>query len=282
MKKIIATVSLTLLVTAMFMMGLVSAENETIEPGINNELGNSGLKPGSVFYGLDIAAERVRMAFTFDKQKKAEYGLEIAEERLAEAKELSEKGNREKSDVAVKNHGKAMDEVQKNIQKMNSNGDNESSRNILNATYSLEERLQIHRQKVARVHSGILDRLRNESNMSEEQIQHLEEVFGRIENHSLEVGQKISQKRENSRMRYKAFSEKSDEEIDGEFAQQRNRVREIENSMSGRVKQNIGNSNKRALKNEQNVASMPIDAEKDEGMSEQQNSQENTPPGPPK
>lgn len=197
--------------------GVVSAQDEVNSSIDSEEVVDAGAKPGSVLYGFDRFGENVRMAFTFNKAKKAKYGLKIAEERLAEAKELSEKGEKERAKKATENHEKIMKKVQENIEAIESNGNDETSKKAIEETYSLEERLQKHREKVAEVHSGILERLRNESNMSEEQIQHLEGVFGKIENHSLEVENKILEKRENAKMKYKVISEKDSEEIEEEF-----------------------------------------------------------------
>ncbi len=49
---------------------------------------STGIGLDSTFWGLDIALERIRMAFTFGNEAKVNYGLQIAEERLAEIKEL--------------------------------------------------------------------------------------------------------------------------------------------------------------------------------------------------
>ena len=203
----------------------------------SEEIVKAGAKPGSALYGLDRAMENIRMAFTFNKAKKANYGLKIAEERLAEAKELSEKGEEERAQIAVENHERIMKKVQKNIEGLESNGDNETSQKTLGETYSLEEKLQKHRQKVTEVHSGILEKLRNESNMSEEQIQHLEKVFGKIENNSLGVENKILEKREQAKMKYKVVSGQDSDEIEAEFEDREKNIEKTKEAVKNRIRE---------------------------------------------
>lgn len=57
--------------------------------------------PGSATYGLDRAMESVSLALTFGKANKAEKRLNIAEERLAEANELTRKNRSQKAVKAV-------------------------------------------------------------------------------------------------------------------------------------------------------------------------------------
>ena len=45
--------------------------------------------PDSPFYGLKIALENILMALTFNEQRKAEFGLRLAEKRLIEIQRVS-------------------------------------------------------------------------------------------------------------------------------------------------------------------------------------------------
>jgi hypothetical protein len=51
-----------------------------------------GLLPNSFWYWSDRFAEETKYLFTFSKEKKADFLIELAEERLAEMKVLSERG----------------------------------------------------------------------------------------------------------------------------------------------------------------------------------------------
>lgn len=51
---------------------------------------NPGIKPGHPFYFLDRAIERIQLLLTFDRAKRAELHLKLAEERLIEIREILE------------------------------------------------------------------------------------------------------------------------------------------------------------------------------------------------
>ena len=57
------------------------------------ELPDPGVTPDSPLYGLDKAMEAIQNVFNSGNEEKSRYGLNIAEERLAEAKAMAEKGN---------------------------------------------------------------------------------------------------------------------------------------------------------------------------------------------
>ncbi|MFW5846756.1 MAG: DUF5667 domain-containing protein [Nanoarchaeota archaeon] len=238
MQKIITGISLICMLIAV--TGFASAQNETVEAQEN--LREAGTKPGSLLYGLDRAMENIKMTFTFNREKKALYGLEIAEERLSEAKELIEMNKTEEAQKATQEHEKIMNKAKENVQEIEANSDEESSKKAIQSTYSIEERLQKHREKIASVHSGILERLETQGNMSEEQLDHLEEVFGRIQSRTGEVETSILQKREKAQMRYKVVANKSAQEIGQEFVKEKARVQEAKNKANKSIeeRQEIG------------------------------------------
>ncbi len=77
----------------------------------NSALPHPSEKPGSLLYGFDRAKEAISLALTFSKEKKAEKRLEYAQERLAEAKELSEQGDSERAEVALRHYSRQMEKV---------------------------------------------------------------------------------------------------------------------------------------------------------------------------
>lgn len=66
---------------------LVSAQEITDER-------KAGVLPDSPFYGLDLAWERLVLALTFNSEKKAVFGLLIAQERLSEIKIMQKEFNK--------------------------------------------------------------------------------------------------------------------------------------------------------------------------------------------
>ena len=80
-------------VLAMFLMTavvpMVLAQDDSTEDE-ETEVPAPGITPDSPLYGLDNAMDRLRLALTFDKAKRAERALKISEERLAEVKAMIE------------------------------------------------------------------------------------------------------------------------------------------------------------------------------------------------
>lgn len=65
---------------------------------------NAGVKPGSFWYGFDIAFEKINLFFTFNPEKKARKALEYADERLAEIEVIAEKNNPDAVKTATANY----------------------------------------------------------------------------------------------------------------------------------------------------------------------------------
>ena len=65
---------------------------------------SAGIKPSSIFYFLDIAAERVGLFFTFNSEKKVRKALEYADERLAEVEAVAGDNNTEAVKTAITNY----------------------------------------------------------------------------------------------------------------------------------------------------------------------------------
>ena len=65
---------------------------------------NAGVKPGSFWYGFDIAFEKINLFFTFNSEVKARKALEYADERLAEAEAVAENNNTDAVKEAITNY----------------------------------------------------------------------------------------------------------------------------------------------------------------------------------
>ena len=63
-----------------------------------------GIKPGSIFYFFDTAAENIVLFFTFNPENKAKKALEYADERLAEAEASAEEKNSDAVKAAITNY----------------------------------------------------------------------------------------------------------------------------------------------------------------------------------
>lgn len=78
---------------------------------------NAGINPDSALYGLDVALDNIRHLLAANTDAKAKVGLEIAEERLAEVREMIQKNKLKEAKRANHEHEKAMARVKADIAK---------------------------------------------------------------------------------------------------------------------------------------------------------------------
>lgn len=95
------------------MLGAVSAQT-----AYNEELPEPGTTPGSMMFGLERAQESISLALTFNKEKKVQKRIRMAQERLAEARKLSEANDSVNSAKAVEMHSKAMERADQAVRKL--------------------------------------------------------------------------------------------------------------------------------------------------------------------
>lgn len=81
-----------------------------------------GILPDSFFYWADIFSEELRFVFTIGKEKKADYLLIIAAERLAEMKALTEAGINKYTDKLISEHEDAVSNAEKFYAKLKEEG----------------------------------------------------------------------------------------------------------------------------------------------------------------
>ncbi len=96
-------------------------EIEEIELEVEEE---AGIPPDSIIYGLDRAFERISLALTFDRAKKAEKRLKIASERIAELKVMVKKGKPEFAEKLAKEHNEELEKAENDIEKAKALGKN--------------------------------------------------------------------------------------------------------------------------------------------------------------
>jgi len=221
----ILTILVTVLLAFAMMVPLVAAEDvvedlEVVEPGV---------APDSPLYGLDRAMERLRLAVTAGKAAKAKLKLKYAEERLAEAEQMIDEDKVEEADEAQEAHDEELEEVEELVEELETDGEEEVAEEALEEVEEIQLSLLAHGEKVAFVKDRILNRMRQRVNVSEEQLAHLEEVFAKIKAKALEQQQKMNEKREQLRTRYKVLANLTEEDLtekEAAFLQRKERIRD--------------------------------------------------------
>jgi len=211
-----------------------------------------GVGPDSIFYGLDRAMERISLALTFNRARKAEKALRIADERLAEVEAMIKKNKSKAADIAQRKHDKILDYAEKEIVGIDSDGNVNASEKALERISKIRLGLLMHSERIALIHQRILDRLSQNPNVSAEKIAHLEEVFSKIENKSRFIEQKVAQRRKNIRTKYKVLSQKNESELteqEKQFLDKVNKIKERINE-SNLTRQEMRNAiNKKIIRN---------------------------------
>ncbi len=163
-------------------------------------------------------ADRMRLAFTFNQEKKIERSLEMAEKRLAEIEALAEE-NPEKAEQSRERYEFFLGKAEQTAEKMENkkegeNASKEHVRNIVNAQKRLEE----HKAKANGIYNRALTNMQ-ENNASSEKIDKLEEIYQKVNERNAEFEEKIIAKKENAKTTYKVKSEKSDDDLNAEWTE---------------------------------------------------------------
>ncbi len=131
---------LSMILAAIFVLSLSSGV--ALAATGSDSLPNPGLTPDSPFYFLEEWMNSISMFFTFSKDAKAQKALSIADEKLAEAKKMAEKGDQKAEDVAEKAYEKYMDEATQDATEAKAEGKTNALEQIQDATARHEATMQ--------------------------------------------------------------------------------------------------------------------------------------------
>jgi len=152
---------------------------------------SAGIKPSSIFYFLDIAAERVGLFFTFNSEKKVRKALEYADERLAEVEAVAGDNNTEAVKTAITNYESSIalaTEKSKNI------GEKEKAEALLT---TISDSTSRHQEVLADVLAKVPDEAKEAITKAieasrkgqEEALQKIAELKGEVEQLKQEVAE---------------------------------------------------------------------------------------------
>ncbi|MCK5594290.1 MAG: hypothetical protein KAI18_03545, partial [Candidatus Aenigmarchaeota archaeon] len=171
---------------------------------------DAGMTPDSPFYGLDVAMDNIGLMFTFNAAKKAEKKLEIANERLKEAKMMAVANNLDAMEKAKIRHDAILLSAEEDIEAMNGN-----ETEALMSNMRIKSMLNIHNQEVADVEQELTLRVRG--GLSVAQQGQLDAVLESMKGSSNSVEVKVQNKEEKIKAVVKRTRNLSDFEVDAEF-----------------------------------------------------------------
>ncbi len=205
---------------AMLLLPLAASAHPVSDDSITTPKGEikAGVTPDSPFHFFERSIDRVRLAFTADPEKKAEKALEIARERLMEAKKMAEKGNAKAAGVAQREHFRALSKVEDSSRRIS----DDNSRTRLEIEIEIENELEEHRMEIEDVESRVKSRISLSNSNSVEAVN----TLSRFKVETERVRAEVEKEKEKSIVRLKLETGQSDDDI-------RTLVRSIEDRISG-------------------------------------------------
>ena len=180
-------------------------------------LSDVGTTPDKAGYGLKTALERIRLTFIFNRAKKAEFALRLAELKIKEARLMAANNNLDALERAKEEYMKYVNLTEKIL------GNLDDSEEALKIQARIEVKLDEQKEQNDELESLILFKA---SGLSEEQKQKLlallEEFKSQNENFELKVMNKGNTLK--TRLKAKGLS---DEQIDSEIENEKNKTRNL-------------------------------------------------------
>ena len=162
--------------------------------------------------------DNVGLAFTFNRERKIQRALELAEKRLAEAEALAE-DDPEAAERAQERYSEFVAKAEEALEEISeANAEDENlSIEEMEKIARIQNQFEEHREHTARIYTRALGRF-EENGASDEKIERFESFYESASERSDEMENKIIQRKESAMTKYKVLAEKSDEELEEIFA----------------------------------------------------------------
>jgi hypothetical protein len=161
--------------------------------------------------------DRMRLAFTFNKEKKVDLALELAEKRLAHIEALNGI-DPEAAEKAMERYEALLlqaEEYAAKLEEAKAKNPNQSLSGI-EKMIRAQDRIEMHRERAEAMHLRALEHLEAE-NASEEKVAKFEEFYARELEKLNEIESKFLEKKENAKVKYKAVSGENESEVQNKF-----------------------------------------------------------------
>ena len=160
--------------------------------------------------GFERAMERFQLFFIMNPERKIDKSLEIAEQRLTEIEKLIQDGNLEEAEKLREEYRNMLQRTEKAMNKVEANNGLNKSEESLRKVARIQNRIESHQEKREMIHLRILEN----QNMTLEELEEIEKMFGEIENSSEALSSLAETRRENFETKLKVLSEMSDEKLE--------------------------------------------------------------------
>jgi len=186
---------------------IVNAQTEEIEP-TEVKLPEVGIAPNSPFYRLDIWMDKLTIMATINNEKRISKLMKIADERLAEIKQMGIEGNEELVIKAQEQHDKLIEKLKEE----SNNIETEIAEEKVKLQMEIQRRIHLHSEKVAAVKSKIIESMILKER-NPEKIVRLEQRFNLIIDQSKQIEDYVNLKTENLKNTISQQTGKTIEEV---------------------------------------------------------------------
>lgn len=173
----------------------------------------AGTTPDSILYGIDVALNNIQLALTFDSGEKARKGLEIAQERLLEVKEMISQNKLEAAQKAQEKHSDVLKKVQEAAQEI----EEDSSVEEMTEVVELELELEEHTEEVEQTFGELRVKIEIEGELTPEQRELIDAILSNLKGMVGEVEIEIDSKKNKVKIKIEQETGESGEEVEQEI-----------------------------------------------------------------
>ncbi len=187
----------------------------------------AGVTPDSLLYGFDTAFDGISLFFTFDDELKARKNIEIARERLFEAKVMIDDSRLEAAEKARNEHERALSNAASSVGRLRRGDSLQEIRDII----EIEDELRNHEESINDVSSNI--KLKIKGSLTEDQQSIVNTILESLKGNSEELKIEIKSKENSIKIRIRQETGKSEDEVEDEIRKFKREGLEVKAELSG-------------------------------------------------
>lgn len=172
-----------------------------------------GITPDSFLWGLDKAFDQISLLLTTGDTDKAKKGLEIAEERLAEIREMIEENKLESAEKAQEAHGKTLLEVKEKVKEVEEDDSLEEIEKVI----EIEKELEEHDEDVEQTFGELKVKIEVEGELTQQQKDLINSILDSLKGQTGEVEIEIKIKKNKIKIEIEIETGKTEGEIEIEI-----------------------------------------------------------------
>ena len=196
---------LSLFLIFLFLVSAIAYANELTGSALEIQEKPSST-PGKFTWGIQRFLEKIKLAATFGAEKKAAYGLQIAEKRLAEIQELAKNNDTENIEKAKQEYEQQIEQIKEQLEKLK---DTNSEQELKKLAF-FEGKLLRFEDKIQRLQSFV----DTKTNLTEDQQEKLNDIIEKLKEKDEEINEKLSEKENKTKEKLNLTEEELDQKLE--------------------------------------------------------------------